>query len=98
MRLMRIPESIEARSFYLFHPCADLRSAKSMALPQPVFVLGNAVEKNRFAIQQEGMVPPTGCIWPVYTPDTIRSSHPVDELSFFGQLSNQGVQVRMIRR
>ena len=51
MRLMRIPESIEASCLYLHDAGPDLLIAEGMAATQLVFVFAYAIDKNRLAVQ-----------------------------------------------
>ncbi len=90
MRLVSVSESIKAGIKHLFHTGFHLFGAKSMALPQEMFIFTGSVQKHRFAVQKETPVIVVAFNRPAYGADTERS---FQHIAFFLSLSDAGNQL-----
>ncbi|MPN20772.1 hypothetical protein SDC9_168151 [bioreactor metagenome] len=75
VRLVRITESIEARSLHLLHTGSHLLLAESMTLPKLVLVLAYPIQEHRFVVQIETSVTVVTFHRPADGTNTKRCSH-----------------------
>ena len=94
---MGIAKGVEACRLDLRYPGPDLFAGKGMAVADAMFVFRDAVDEDRFAVEQEGMR--AGLMWigPVDRADTIGRRHPIDDPAITRNTRHECIEIGRFR-